>query len=76
MDAISMYTNIHFGHAQPIIFDFLENNTKGIYIVEEDNIPVKALLHALEIVMKKNILQFGDTYWLQIVSTATGGPSP
>ena len=73
-DAVSMYTNIHFGHANDVIFNFLTTSKKGIDIVGLESIPVKALMRGLEIVMVNNVFKFGDTYWLQTAGTAMGGP--
>ena len=73
-DAVSMYTNIHFGHAQAEFLYFLEEDEKGKNIVQLECIPVKALIRGLEIVMTNNVFQFGDTYWLQTAGTAMGGP--
>ena len=73
-DAVSLYTNIHFGHAKAEILYFLEEEDKGINIVEMECIPVNALIRGLEIVMSNNVFQFGDTYWLQTAGTAMGGP--
>lgn len=74
MDAVSMYTNIHFEHAKCEILRFLEEEEKGINIVKKEKIPVRALLQGLEIVMTNNVFQFGNTYWLQTAGTAMGGP--
>lgn len=74
MDAVSMYTNIHFGHAKSEILYFLEKDPKGIAIVTTEKIPILALIRGLEIVMTNNVFQFGDTYWKQTAGTAMGGP--
>ena len=74
MDAVSMYTNIHLGHALPTISNFLKTTTKGknISTIEKLNIP--AILVALEFIMMNNIFKFGDTSWLQTAGTAMGTP--
>lgn len=73
-DAVSMYTNIHFGHANEVIYDFLTTNKKGKEIVRKEEIPVNALMRALEIVMENNVFKFGDTFWIQLAGTAMGSP--
>ena len=74
MDAKSMYTNIHLGHALPVLTHFLYETEQGRKIVNETDICPAALLTALEIVMNNNIFAFGDTTWLQIAGTAMGTP--
>ena len=73
-DAVSMYTNIHLGHALPTIENFLLYNEFGITIAKAQSINVAALVYALEVVMNNNIFRFGDTYWLQTAGTAMGTP--
>ena len=73
-DASSMYTNIHLGHALPIISDFLLTTPLGTKIIQDTGIRVNALLFALQLVMKNNIFKFGDTFWLQLTGTAMGTP--
>ena len=73
-DAVSMYTNIHFGHANSVIHNFLTNDEKGKRIVRKEGIPVNALMRALEIVMENNVFKFGDTFWIQLAGTAMGSP--
>ena len=38
------------------------------------DIPVEALMNALQIVMKNNVFTFGDTTWKQLTGTAMGTP--
>ena len=67
-DAKSMYTNIPTDPALEVISSFLR--AKYPFIAEP-------LISALTIVMKNNIIQFGDTYWKQISGTAMGiSPAP
>ena len=73
-DAVSMYTNIHLGHALPVITKFLFENDIGIAIAKSQKINVAALVYALEVVMNNNIFRFGDTFWLQTAGTAMGTP--
>ena len=74
MDAVSMYTNIHLGHALPIFEKFLTTSDLGRSIKQAENINENALLCGLKIVMENNIFQFGDSNWLQIAGTAMGTP--
>jgi hypothetical protein len=74
MDAVSMYTNIHLGHALPSILSFLTDTPLGRNIVATEDIHLAQLEYALDLVMKNNIFQFGDTYWQQIAGTAMGTP--
>ena len=74
MDAVSMYTNIHLGHALPEILDFLEHSPLGKQIMDSEDIHLGQLEYTLDLVMKNNIFQFGDTFWLQTAGTAMGTP--
>jgi hypothetical protein len=74
MDAVSMYTNIHLGHALPVILNFLKNTDKGRAIVKLEKLNIAAVAAALEFVMTNNVFTFGDTHWLQIAGTAMGTP--
>lgn len=74
MDAVSMYTNIHLGHALPEILGFLEKTSLGKHIVKTEGISLSQLDYALTLIMTSNIFQFGDTFWSQIAGTAMGTP--
>ena len=74
MDAVSMYTNIHVGHALPVIMNFLRTHEKGRWIQREENINLGRLEFALKLVMENNVFKFGDTFWLQTAGTAMGTP--
>jgi hypothetical protein len=74
MDAVSMYTNIHVGHALPVILEFLRSNNRGKQIVRREGINLSRLEYVLDLVMNNNVFQFGDTYWLQLAGTAMGTP--
>jgi hypothetical protein len=67
-DAVGMYTNIDTDHALAVIADFLDNHPLAV------GLPANALVSALELVMRCNIFQFGDTYWHQLCGTAMGTP--
>jgi hypothetical protein len=62
-DAVSMYTNIDTDHAFSVIQRFLPTTLMN-----------KAIMTALENIMKHNFLTFGDTSWLQLTGTAMGTP--
>ena len=65
-----MYTTINTNHAMEEINNFLNNST----FLKNFHFNKKALLQAIEIVMKDNIFKFNDTYWMQKSSTAMGTP--
>jgi hypothetical protein len=62
-DAVSMYTNINTNHALSVIQQYLPPTPHN-----------KAIMTALDIIMKHNFFQFGDTSWLQLTGTAMGTP--
>jgi hypothetical protein len=64
-DATSMYTNIDTNHALHVI---------GRLIHKIDGKPNIALMAALRLIMTNNIMQLGDTFWLQLLGTAMGTP--
>ena len=68
LNAVSMYTNINTDHALIIISHFL--CTSPLY----SDLSTEPIIEALNIVMKNNIFQFGDTYWKQILGVAMGAP--
>ncbi len=74
MDAVSMYTNIHVGHALPVILNFLREHPIGKEIVNDKGINISCLEFVIDLVMNNNVFQFGDTYWLQLAGTAMGTP--
>ena len=63
-----MYTNINTDHALLIILQFLQTSPICADITTEP------IIKALSIIMKNNLFQFGDTYWLQISGVAMGAP--
>jgi hypothetical protein len=68
-DAVSMYTNINTGRALQFVSQHIRE-----HISEFTNVPAKALIEALEIIMTLNVLTFGDTTWIQDPGTAMGSP--
>jgi hypothetical protein len=67
-DAVSMYTNIDTDHALEVIADFLRHHRLA------QGLPAEAIIAGLEIIMRWNVFQFGDTYWQQLSGTAMGTP--
>ena len=63
-----MYTNIPTDCALEIISKYLRNNEYRF------NYHAETLISALEIVMKNNIIKFGDDYKKQISCTVMGKP--
>jgi hypothetical protein len=68
-DAVSMYTSIPTAPALREIARYLRRN-RALF----PDVPVKALVDALTLVMKNNVVQFGDTHWLQLSGAAMGTP--
>lgn len=68
-DARSMYTNILTTPALTEISAYLRRNHRKF-----SNVPVEALIPALELVMRNNVIQFGDTFWRQRTGCAMGTP--
>jgi hypothetical protein len=62
-DAFSMYTDIN---TDPVLQEIVH------YLCTD--IPVPALLAALTLVMKNNVIQFGDTHWIQLQGAVMGSP--
>lgn len=70
-DAVGMYQNINTDAAMLLISDYLhDKNTQTQY----PHYNAKALVAALEIVMRNNIFRFGDLYCKQVSGTAMGTP--
>jgi hypothetical protein len=66
-DAISMYTNIDTSHALKVLKKFIYKHQEYSTIHEKS-----AVLEGLELIMRNNIFQFGDTFWQQLNGTAMG----
>ena len=70
-DAVSMYTNIDTNTALASIAAYLRDDaTKQ----EFGHYNAGLLIHALEIVMRRGVIKFGDVYVLQKSGTAMGKP--
>ena len=68
VDTIGMYSNICSDHGIEVAQDFLHKFKDQL----PEGCPTDFLIAALELVMKNNIFQFGDTYWLQLIGCAMG----
>ena len=67
-DATSMYTNIDTNHAIDVIGKWLDSIANEL----PANFPLKAVKAAMVLVMKNNIFEWGDLYFLQLLGTAMG----
>ena len=70
MDAQSMYNNIDTEHAIAVLDEWLDhldatNQLPPLY-------PLDAIKDAYRLIMRNNLFEFGDTYWLQLLGTAMG----
>eukprot|EP00956_Cyclotella_meneghiniana_P031504 scaffold82847_cov56-Cyclotella_meneghiniana.AAC.1 len=70
-DAKSMYTNIPTDMALPLIKDYLLDHGHQFGLSHDMVLAINA---ALEIVMNRNIVRFGDIYRWQFSGTAMGTP--
>ena len=62
IDAVGMYSNIDTKHSIEIFRKFIL-----CYVIEitKMQIPVDFVVACLKVIMKRNIFQFGDTFWKQ-----------
>ena len=69
IDAVGMYSNIDTEHGIEVIRKFILQ-----YAIEisEMQIPVDFVIACLKVIMKRNIFQFGDTFWKQKNGAAMG----
>ena len=65
-DTTSMYTNIDTNHTILGISLWLDSLTLSV------DFPLKAVKKAIELVMRNNIFEWGDLYFLQLLGTAIG----
>jgi hypothetical protein len=70
-DAVSMYTNIDTNHALHVIKGFVQRHQSYASLHERI-----AVMEGLELIMRNNIFQFGETYWHQLNGTAMGVSPP
>jgi hypothetical protein len=71
-DAISMYTNIELNHAMQVMGYWLESLPDEAKLHHFTPEVSQAILHGLNLVMRFNIMKFGDTFFLQKIGTAMG----
>ena len=71
-DAESMYTNIDPSEGPPTIEKYI--NEFATEFTKDHNIPTNYIIKLLNLVMKNNIFQFGNTWWKQNTGTAMGTP--
>ena len=69
IDAVGMYSNIYTEHGIEIIRKFILRYASEI---TEMHIPVDFVVACLKVIMKRNIFQFGDTFWKQKNGAAMG----
>ena len=69
-DATAMYTNIDTSHALQVFAIFFRTHD----LCRPIRGRVDMILEALDLLMRNNLFQFGDTYWSQIDGTAMGAP--
>jgi hypothetical protein len=69
-DANSMYNNIDTEHAIEVITWWLNDLNSNHRL--SSNFPLEAILEAMKWIMRNNIFEFGDLYFLQLIGTAMG----
>ena len=69
-DAVSMYTNIDTDHAIDVIGSWLDNLKDSERL--PDGFPLDAVKEAMTLVMRNNLFEWGDCYFLQLLGTAMG----
>ena len=69
-DAVSMYTNIHTDHDIAVIGEWLDSLELSQTLPA--NFPIGAVKNAMILVMRNNIFEWGDMYFLQLLGTAMG----
>ena len=67
-DANSMYTNIDTDHAIEVISAWLDSIKANL----PTGFPFEAIKEAMILVMRNNLFEFGDLYFLQLLGTAMG----
>lgn len=66
LDAVAMYNNIDIAHAQQVMGHWIDRYP-GEDLARKDTI-----LSAIDLIMRFNIFNFGDSYFLQKIGTAMG----
>ena len=67
-DATSMYTNIDTDHGLQTLRKWFNLHAHEL----PAGFPTEMVLEATELVMRNNVFQFDDTFWLQLTGTAMG----
>ena len=68
IDAIGMYSNIDTDHGIAVARSFFRKFANRL----PEDCPTEFVLDALELIMRNNIFQFGNTNWLQLIGCAMG----
>jgi len=69
-DTTAMYNNIDTEHAITVISWWLNDMDTNEQL--HSNFPLEAVIHAMKIIMRNNIFEWGDLYFLQLLGTAMG----
>ncbi|KAL7554543.1 hypothetical protein ACHAWF_017999 [Thalassiosira exigua] len=69
-DAILMYANIDTNHAMQVIAGCLDQHHEAGRLPSD--FPLAAVKETMEIIVKNNIFEWGDLYFLQLLGTAIG----
>ena len=69
-DANSMYNNIDTEHAITVISWWLKDMDEKEQLPA--NFPLEAVIHAMKTIMRNNIFEWGDLFFLQLIGTAMG----
>ena len=72
-DATAMYNNIDTEHAITVISWWLNDMDTNDKL--PPNFPLEAVIHAMKVIMRNNIFEWGDLYFLQLLGTAMGTSS-
>ena len=72
-DAVSMYNNIKIDHAIYVISLWLDKLYDEGKLPE--GYPLEAVKEAMKFIMKNNVFEFGNLYFLQLIGTAMGTSS-
>jgi hypothetical protein len=65
-----MYTNIELYHAMQVMEYLLESLPDEAKLHDFTPEVAQAILHGINLVMRFNIMEFGDTFFLQKIDTA------
>ena len=67
-----MYTNIDLDHAMQVMCDWMKVIPENFHDQEFNRQSQQAILDGLNLIMRNNLMQFGDSYFLQLIGTAMG----